>query len=59
MKIKISCNDKKNKRTLSGGKKNCKSLNFVLDLIAFTAGNKKPFASAFSQGGIVPLPRAV
>lgn len=58
MEIKISCSDKKN-RTLSGAKKNSESLNFVVDLTAFTADKNKPSVSAFSQGGIVPSPISV
>ena len=58
MKINISRNDKKKKRTHAGANK-CESLNFVVDLTAFTAADRnKTSASLFSQGGIVPSPRA-
>lgn len=44
-------------RTLSGAKKNSESLIFEVYLTAFNADKNKPSATAFSQGGKVPLPR--
>lgn len=57
MKMNVSVNDKLKKMTHAGANK-CESLNFVVNLTAFTAADRNRIsASLFSQGGIVPSPR--
>jgi len=59
MKINVTCKERQNKRTVSGSKKMPDSMNFEVDLTAFTGDttSSSSSVSSFSQSGTVPSPR--